>query len=103
MTCGLLAAVPAAAAERIMVAPRTLPCAASSAGPCLRVKAPLAFDWRELPGGIAGYVHEEGTAVLLLVDGPADAPVLVETITLDVVPADQAGVLEALAGYGTRP
>ncbi|MFO1067497.1 MAG: META domain-containing protein [Geminicoccaceae bacterium] len=102
MTCSLLAASSVAAAERLMVAPLSSPCDGSPADRCLQVKAPLDLDWREQAGGIAGYAHAEGVASLLLVDGPPDGLRLVETITLDRIPAVPSEVLAALAGTGWR-
>ncbi|HMR34004.1 MAG TPA: DUF4377 domain-containing protein [Geminicoccaceae bacterium] len=100
-------------AERLMVAPETVPCTGVAPTSCLRVKKPGELDWQLLHGGIEGFTHEPGVAYLLLVrerridNPPADAPsrvwVLQEMVGRHPIPPDQAGVLETLRGTGWRP
>lgn len=99
-------------AERLMVAPETVPCTGVAPMTCLQVKKPGEFDWRRIHGGIEGFTHESGSAYLLLVrerrvdNPPADAPsrvwVLQEMIGRHPIPPTQAGVLDALRGTGWR-
>ena len=100
-------------ADRLMVAPETVPCTGVAPSTCLQVKKPGELDWQRLHGGIDGFTHEPGIAYLLLVrerrvdNPPADMPsrvwVLQEMIGRHPIPPDQAGVLEALRGTGWRP
>lgn len=99
-------------AERLMVAPETVPCTGVAPMTCLQVKKPGEFDWRPIHGGIEGFTHEPGSAYLLLVrerridNPPADAPsrvwALQEMIGRHPIPPTQAGVLDALRGTGWR-